>query len=52
MEKIKEKHEKKIDQDESFCLSLVETLKRLSPRQNRMARMKIEQILFEIEFED
>ena len=52
MEKIKEKHEKKIDPDESFCLSLVATLKHFTPKQNRMARIKIEQVLFDIKFED
>ena len=35
-----------------FCLSLVDTLKALSPRENSLAELKIQQVLFEIEHGD
>lgn len=35
-----------------FCLSLVDTLKALSPRENSLAKLKIQQVLFEIEHGD
>lgn len=37
--------------DVLFCLSLVDTLKKLDARKNAMAKMKIQQLLFEIEFD-
>jgi len=40
------------DSDFLFCVSLVHRLKTLPPRKNRLARMKIEQLLFEIEYGD
>ena len=33
-----------------FCKSLVTSLKNLEPVKNRQARMKIQQVLFELEF--
>eukprot|EP00794_Sanderia_malayensis_P000213 gene213-829_t len=40
------------DQDDSklFCLSLISTLKRLSPRKRQLAKLKIQNVLYEIEF--
>ena len=38
------------DADEQFCASLVPQLKRLTIRDNQLARIKIQQLLFEIEF--
>ena len=37
------------DSNHLFCLSLVDTMKSLSPRDNALARMKIQQVLFEIQ---
>lgn len=37
--------------DVLFCLSLVDTLKKLDARKNAMAKMKIQQLLFEMEFD-
>lgn len=39
------------DPDERFLLSCLPTLKRLSNRKNAMARVKIQQLLYEIEFD-
>ena len=39
-------------EDMLFCKSLVDTLKRLAPKKNRAAKIKINQILYEIEFEE
>ena len=36
--------------DMLFCKSLVTSLKNLEPVKNRQARMKIQQVLFELEF--
>ena len=38
------------DGDEHFCASLVPQLKRLTIRDNQLARIKIQQLLFDIEF--
>ncbi len=40
------------EQDDSklFCLSLVSTLKRLSARKRQLAKLKIQNVLYEIEF--
>ena len=35
-----------------FCLSLVDTVKRLDSRKKSMAKMKIQKLLFEIEFDE
>jgi hypothetical protein len=40
------------DDDILFCKSLVPVLKEMSARQNRLAKIKINQLLFEIEFND
>lgn len=40
------------DSDTLFCLSLCGILKKLSPRQNRRARMRLLDVLYEIEFEN
>ena len=40
------------DPDYLFCSSLVSRLKSLPQKKNRLARMKIEQLLFEIEYGD
>jgi len=41
---------KEVDADEQFLLSRLPALKRVTPRQNATARMKIQQVLFDIEF--
>ena len=38
-----------IDTDMHFCKSLASSLKALSPKKNRLARVKIQEVLFEIE---
>ena len=48
----KEEEPKEKDSNVLFCLSLVDTLKSLSPRNNAFAKLKIQQILFEIEHGD
>ena len=50
-EKEKEK-DTKTDSETLFCQSLVDQLKALNARKNKLARIKIQQILFEIEFEE
>ena len=40
------------DSDMLFCRSLVDSLRGLTPRKNKIARMKIQKMLFEVEFED
>ena len=42
------------EQDDSklFCLSLISTLKRLSPRKRQLAKLRIQNVLFEIEFSE
>lgn len=57
---IEKKEEKKSlagkqDPDEQFCLSIIHTLRRLgeqSMKKNQLAKIKIQQLLFEIEFDD
>ena len=44
--------EKEEWEDSLFCRSLVPTLKRLSARKNKMAKIKISQLLFELEFDE
>lgn len=40
------------DPDEKFLLSCLPVFKRLNTKKNALARMKIQQLLYEIEFED
>lgn len=40
------------DSDERFLLSCAPTMKRLSTKKNNFARLKIQQILYEIEFDE
>ena len=40
------------DSDMLFCRSLVDSLRDLTPRKNKIAFMKIQKVLFEVEFED
>ena len=40
------------DPDTLFCKSLVSTLKSLPPRKNKQAKIKIQQLLFELEFDE
>jgi len=47
----KEKKEEN-DADELFCASLVPTLKRLIPKKNQLCKIKIQQLLFDVEFGD
>ena len=39
------------DADTHFCKSIIELLKSFAPKQNRLAKMKIQQALFDIEFD-
>lgn len=41
-----------LDSDDKFLLSLSPALKRLSAKKNFLARIKIQQLLFEIEFDE
>jgi hypothetical protein len=46
---------KKEDADEQFCKSITHTLRRLgeqSVKKNQLAKIKIQQLLFDIEFDD
>ena len=40
------------DADTLFCKSLISTLQNLPPRKNRQAKIKLQQVLYEIEFDD
>ena len=40
------------DGDEHFCACLVPQLRRLAVRDNQLAKIKIQQLLFDIEFWD
>ena len=40
------------DPDVMFCRSLINRLKELPKKKNSLARMKIEEVLFKIEFDD
>eukprot|EP00795_Rhopilema_esculentum_P017397 gene17397-8996_t len=40
------------DPDDLFCRSLVATLKRLPQKKNQMAKLKIQQLLFDIEYDE
>ena len=51
MKKLEALDENDEDEDSLFCRSLVPTLQRLTPRQNKLAKIKIQQLLFDIEFE-
>lgn len=45
-------HEGKKSSDELFCLSIVETLQKLPPKKNRQAKIRIQEILLDLEFSD
>lgn len=49
-EKVMELFSKETDADEQFLLSHIPVLKRLTSKQNAIAKMKIQQVLFDIEF--
>ena len=40
------------DSDMLFCKSLVDSLRGLTPRKNKIVRMEIQKVLFEVEFEN
>ena len=40
------------DADTLFCRSIIPTLRSLTPRNNRLAKIKIQQFLFDLEFEE
>ena len=40
------------DADTLFCRSIIPTLRNLTPRNNKLAKIKIQQFLFELEFEE
>ena len=40
------------DADTLFCRSIIPTLRSLTPRNNRLATIKIQQFLFDLEFEE
>lgn len=44
--------EQTLDSDEKFLLSLAPNLRRLNTKKNTMARIKIQQLLFELEFDE
>ena len=46
------KNEEDDNEDWLFCKSLVPTLKKLPPRKNKLAKIKIGQLLFELEFDE
>lgn len=48
----KQGSKEKDDPDLLFCLSLVDTLKRLDGRKKSLAKMKIQEVLFALEFEE
>ena len=49
----KELHgESEDDADTLFCRSIIPTLRNLTPRNNKLAKIKIQQFLFELEFEE
>ena len=40
------------DSDTLFCRNIIPTLRNLTPRNNKLAKIKIQQFLLEIEFEE
>ena len=40
------------DEDEVFCSSLISQLRRLTRKENCLAKMKIQQVLFDAEFKN
>ena len=48
----KQGSKEKDDPDLLFCLSIVDTLKRLDGRKKSLAKMKIQEVLFALEFEE
>ena len=46
------KKDEEKDADTLFCLSLVNTLKSLSAKKNALAKLKIQEVLFTIQFDD
>ena len=40
------------DADTLFCKSLITTIQNLPPRKNRQAKIKLQQVLYEIKFDD
>eukprot|EP00112_Aurelia_sp_Birch-Aquarium-sp1_P000819 Seg10781.1 transcript_id=Seg10781.1/GoldUCD/mRNA.D3Y31 product="hypothetical protein" protein_id=Seg10781.1/GoldUCD/D3Y31 len=40
------------NEDSLYCRSLIPTLKKLPPRKNKLAKIKISQLLFEMEFDE
>jgi hypothetical protein len=51
-QKILEILSEKNDPDEQFLMSLLPALKRLNPKKNAEARIKLQQVLYETEFSD
>lgn len=49
IEKKDEKNEKIEDSDVLFCQSLVSSLKTLNPKKNKLARIKLMEVLYELE---
>ncbi|XP_063699622.1 uncharacterized protein LOC134830162 [Culicoides brevitarsis] len=45
-------NEQNLDSDERFLISLAPTLRRLDTKKNTLARIKIQQLLFELEFDE
>ena len=52
LKEIKNNKQEEKDPDEMFCSSIVATLHRLEPKDNQMAKIKIQQLLFDFEFKD
>jgi hypothetical protein len=40
------------DEDSLYCLSLVDSIKQLDPRKKRIAKIKIQKLLFDLEFDE
>ena len=51
-EKTEETRTNENDSDVLFCQSLINRLKGLPLRKNRLAHLKIEEVLFNLEFEE
>lgn len=46
------KNQEDDNEDSLYCRSLIPTLKKLPPRKNKLAKIKISQLLFEMEFDE
>ena len=49
-ERRQEKHSRQLNEETHFGLQVAETLRRFSPKQKALAKLQIDQVLFNIEF--